>query len=131
MKTTELNTSADPDEPVHKTAARRPCSGILVLTSSLQLLHRNSQALELSRRINQAQGGRESSDLLPTVVMDLCDEIRKVLQIRIATEDWAQFTVRRLIGDPPTPLVLHGMGLPHRAGLQRSRILIMMKELNR
>lgn len=131
MKTTEPQTSPDPDEPAGPSVERRPGSGILVFTTSLQVLHRNPQALELSRRISQAETGTASSDRLPKAVIDLCHEVRRGLQIRIETEYWAQFQVQRLIGEGYKPVVLQGIGLPDRGGLTRSRILIVMKEVER
>ena len=69
--------------------------------------------------------------MLPKVVTDLCYEVRRGLQIRIDSEDWAQFQVQRLIGDVDKPVVLQGIGVPNRGGLERSRILIVMKEVGR
>ncbi|MGH7204692.1 MAG: hypothetical protein ACREI2_00630 [Nitrospiraceae bacterium] len=131
MKTTEPQTNPDPDEPASPSAERRPGSGILVFTTSLQVLHRNPQALELSRRIKEAENGTGARDLFPRVVTDLCDEIRRGLQIRIDAGNCAQFQVRRLSGDAPKAVVLHGIGLPDRGGLQQSRILIVMEETGR
>lgn len=131
MKTTEPQTSPDPDEPAGPSVERRPGSGILVFTTSLQLLHRNPEALELSRRISQAETGTAASAVFPKAVTDLCHEVRRRLQIRIDAEDWAQFQVQRPIGEGDRPVVLQGIGLPDRGGLIRSRILIVMKEAGR
>lgn len=131
MKTTEPQTNPDPDEPAGPTSERRPGSGILVFTTSLQLLHRNPQALELSRRMSQAETGTAASAIFPKAVTDLCDEVRRRLHIRIDAEDWAQFQVQRLIGEGHRPVILQGIGVPDRGGLNRSRILIVMKEADR
>jgi len=131
MTTTEPQTNPDSDEPAGPSAKRRPCSGILVFSTSLQVLYRNRQALKLSRRLSQAETGTTSSDILLKGVIDLCLEVRRGLQIRIDAEDWAQFQVRHLIGDPHKPLVLQGIGVPDRGGLTWSRILIVIKEAGR
>jgi len=133
MKATEAITNPDrePDESVRTISERRPGSGILVFTSCLQLLHRNSQALALSRRIMEAETGTGARDVFPRVVTELCDEIKRGLQIRIDAGNCAQFQVRRLSGDAPEAVVLHGIGLPDRGGLQESRILIVMVETGR
>ncbi|TLY17089.1 MAG: hypothetical protein E6K69_02675 [Nitrospirae bacterium] len=117
------------DGPPHARAGRNPGSGILVFNTSLQVLHRNPEAVELSRRIQQAETGTGSGDVLPRVITDLCHKIRRDLQIRIDAGNWGQFQVRRLIGAPQELVVLNGIGLPDRGGWQRSRILIMMKEV--
>lgn len=131
MKTTPPQTNPDPDEPASPRTKRHSCSGILVFTTSLQVLHRNPQALELSRRISQDETGTTSSDMLPKAVTDLCHEVRRGLQIRIDAEDWAQFQVRRLTGDGYRPVALQGIGVPARGGLEQSRILIVMKRIER
>ena len=131
MKTTAPQTKPDSDEPAGPSAERRPCPGILVFTTSLQVLHSNSQALELSQRISQAETGTAPSDMLPKAVSDLCHEVRRGLQIRIDAGDWAQFHIRRLIGEGYKPVVLRGIGVPDRAGLTQSRIVIVMKEAGR
>jgi len=131
MKTTAPQTNPDSDEPAGPSAKRRPCSGILVFSTSLQVLYRNRQALKLSRRLSQAETGTTSSDILLKGVIDLCLEVRRGLQIRIDAGDWAQFHIRRLIGEGYKPVVLRGIGVPDRAGLTQSRIVIVMKEAGR
>ncbi len=128
MKTTAPQTNPDSDEPAGPSAERCPCPGILVFTTSLQMLHSNSQALGLSQRISQAETGTTSSDMLPKAVTDLCHEVRTGLQIRIDAGVWAQFQIQRLIAKGHKPVVLQGIGMPDRAGLTRSRIVIVMKE---
>ncbi|TLY27630.1 MAG: hypothetical protein E6K63_10435 [Nitrospirae bacterium] len=101
----------------------------MVFNTSLQVLHRNPEAVELSRRIQRAETEAVSGDVLPRVVTDLCHKIRRDLQVRIDAGNWGQFQVRRLIGAPQELVVLNGIGLPDRGGWQRSRILIVMKEV--
>jgi DNA-binding CsgD family transcriptional regulator len=119
-------------------ADQRAGPGIVVLSSSLQLLHMNRQAAELSTQINQAETIDENKDnkkvahgVLPVALTELCGEILKVLQIRTEAKDWEQFEVKRLAGDPARPVLLRGFGLPDPGGIQQSRIVITMEEVGR
>jgi hypothetical protein len=129
IETTDPQTNPLQDGPLRPGIGRIPGSGVLVFNTSLQVLHRNPEAVELSRRIQQAETGTVSGDVLPRVVTDLCHKIRRDLQVRIDAGNWGQFQVRRLIGAPQELVVLNGIGLPDRGGWQRSRILIVMKEV--
>ena len=129
IETTDPQTNPLQDGPLRPGIGRNLGSGVLVFNTSLQVLHRNPEAVELSRRIQQAETGTVSGDVLPRVVTDLCHKIRRDLQLRIDAGNWGQFQVRRSIGTPQELVVLNGIGLPDRGGWQRSRILIMMKEV--
>jgi DNA-binding NarL/FixJ family response regulator len=63
--------------------------------------------------------------------VDLCGEISKLLQIWTDVKDWEQIRIKRVIGSPNRPVLLSGLGLPDRHGLQQSRILITMEEMGR
>jgi len=133
MKATESKTNPDrePDESADPTVHLRPGSGILVFTTSLQVLHSNPQALDLSRRMSRAEIATAAGGIFPKAVTDLCHEVRSRLQVRIDAENWTQFLLQRQIGEGHSPVVLQGIGVPDRGGLQQSRILIVMKETAR
>lgn len=123
-----------PDQ-VENIAEQRTGSGIVVLSSSMQLLHMNRQASELSRQINMAESGgqapKAAHGVLPTALTELCSEIVKALQVRTEAKDWEQFEVKRLAGDPNQPILLRGFGLPDKGGIQQARLVITMEEVGR
>ena len=112
-------------------AEKRVGPGILMLTSSMQLLYRDRRSWELCAQVNKHQSGKAANGVLPPAVADLCVKIMKALQVRPEAKDWEQFQLRRIVGDPKRPILLCGLGLPDTTGSQQSRILIMMEEIGR
>ncbi|HEY3197098.1 MAG TPA: helix-turn-helix transcriptional regulator [Nitrospirales bacterium] len=109
---------------------RRVGPGILILTSSSQLLYKDRRAWDLCAEINKG-AGKAANGVLPTPVVELCGEVNKLLQIWTDAKDWEQIRIKRVIGSPDQPILLSGLGLPDRHGLQQSRILITMEAIGR
>jgi DNA-binding CsgD family transcriptional regulator len=114
----------------HSIVGRRLGPGILILTSSTQLLYKDRRAWELCAEISD-RSGSTANTVLPTQVVELCDEVTKLLQIWTDAKDWEQIRIKRVIGNPDRPILLCGLGIPDRHGLQQSRILITMEEIGR
>lgn len=110
---------------------RRSGPGIMVFSTTLQLLHVDPRAQELCRRITHTQHGTPARGVVPPVVMEFCLDIRKAIQARTAGNDWQQFQLRKLSGTVQRPILLRGYGLPDSSGIDMSRILIMMEEVGR
>src|SRR5205823_10280428 len=100
-------------------AEKRVGPGILMLTSSMQLLYRDRRSWELCAQINKHQSGKAANGVLPPAVADLCVKIMKALQVRPEAKDWEQFQLRRIVGDPKRPILLCGLGLPDTTGSQQ------------
>ena len=132
---TNLENPSQPDDPGETIADQRAGPGIVVLSTSMQLLHMNRQAADLSRKINIAekgsQEGKVASGVLPTALTELCGEIVKALHVRTEAKDWEQFEVKSLSGDPERPILLRGFGLPDRNGIEHSRIVVTLEEVGR
>ncbi len=115
---------------VESIAEQRVGPGILLLSSSLQLMHMNRRAWELSGKITQAENGKAATGVLPMAVTELCAEVVTALQVRTNVKDWEQVQIRRLVGTQNPPVLLRAFGLPdHRGGFQQARILILMEEV--
>ena len=112
-------------------AEKRLSPGVLVLSTSLQLLYMNQRARDLSQHINWSEHGRVAMWILPQLVSELCDEIVPALKIRIQLKDWDQVEVKRMTNDVDRPILVRGLGLPGQSGLQDSRVLIFMEEVGR
>jgi DNA-binding CsgD family transcriptional regulator len=69
--------------------------------------------------------------VLPPAIIELANEINRLLQIWPEAKDWEQVRIKRVIGSPDHPVLLSGLGLPDRHGLQQSRILITLEEIGR
>ncbi len=122
-------------EPVDNLLDQRAGAGIVVLSSSMQLLHMNRQAAELSKLINMAENGdtpaKAAHGVLPSALTELCAELIKALQVRTEAKDWEQFEVKRIAGNPNQPVLLRGFGLPDRGGVQHARLVVTLEELGR
>lgn len=122
-------------EPADNLADQRAGAGIVVLSSSMQLLHMNRQAAELSKLINMAENGgapaKSAQGVLPAALTELCTEVLKALQVRTEAKDWEQFEVKRIAGNPNQPVLLRGFGLPDRGGIQYARLVVTLEELGR
>src|SRR5438132_6685921 len=110
-------------------AGERVGPGILILNPSTQLLYKDHRAWDLCAEINKGDG--RTADGLPFSIVELCAEVNKLLQIWTDVKDWEQIRIKRVIGSPNRPILLSGLGLPDRNGLQQSRILITMEEMGR
>jgi DNA-binding CsgD family transcriptional regulator len=122
-------------DPADNLADQRVGAGIVVLSTSMQLLHMNRQAAELSKLINMTDNGgtppRAAQGVLPAMLTELCLEIIKALQVRTEAKDWEQFEVKRIAGNSKQPVLLRGFGLPDKGGIQHARLVVTMEELGR
>ena len=116
-------------EQAESIAGKRMGPGILMLSSSMQLLYSDRRTWELIGRISKTDS-TGSHGVLPPPVVELSAEILKILQVRTDAKDWEQFRVKRVLGDPDHPVLLCGFGLPEQEGT-KSRILITVEELGR
>jgi DNA-binding CsgD family transcriptional regulator len=119
------------DYHVERIAEKRAGPGILLLSSSMQMLYRDRRTWELCAEINKIQSGTAANGVLPPAVAEVAAEIMKTLQVRTEAKDWEHFRVKRIIGDQKRSVLLRGVGLPDRGGIQHSRILITMEEVGR
>ena len=110
-------------------ADRRMGPGILMVSSSMQLLYSDRRIWELFGRI-KPQEGKPLHGVLPPAVEGLCSEIIKLLQVRTEAKDWEHFRVKRVVGDPVQPILLSGVGIPEQHG-GKSRVLITIEALGR
>ena len=108
-------------------ADKRMGPGILMLSSSMQLLYSDRRIWELFGRI-KPQEGKAQHGVLPPAVEALCSEIIKILQVRTEAKDWEHFRVKRVVGDPVQPILLSGVGIPEQHG-GKSRVLITIEAL--
>ncbi len=115
----------DSDRSPEVAVDRHTGPGVIVLSASMRVLHMNRQAVELAKHMTLSSG------LLPTVVTELCAEIMKDLQVRIEQQNWEQFEVTRVAGNPSWPVLLRGFGLPEQTGgIQRSRMVVTLTKVD-
>ena len=116
-----------------KIAEPRGGPGVLVLAPPMRLLHMNQRAWDLTSHIDHCENGngisKAAKGLLPAPLLQLCAEIFRHLKDRTEAKDWEQFEVRRMLGAPERPLMIHGFGVPGNKGQEQSRVIIVMDEL--
>src|SRR5205085_7062240 len=106
-------------------ADKRLGPGLLMLTSSMRLIYKDSRAWQLCAQINRFNtGGKPANGVLPPAVAGVCEDIQKTQHDDAMPNRYAdRVGVRRIAGDPNRPVLLCGFALPD------SRILILMEEL--
>jgi DNA-binding CsgD family transcriptional regulator len=111
-------------ESAHSGKRSQQATGIIMLTSSLSLVHMSPRAFELSRRIN-AHSGKVAHGVLPTQVLQLCTAIKRHGGFQMHVVSLGRERGRRPAGEPG--IVLYGFEIP--GGIRQSvRVLVLMKE---
>lgn len=101
--------------------------GILVFSRTMQVLHVNRRALELTGGIGLGENGPVRV-VLSTPVIELRTEIQATLDSRIVANVWEPFEVRRFVFEPGRKLLLRGFGLPDRSASEHSHIVILLED---
>ena len=104
--------------------------GIVVLSSSLQILHMNRQAIALLTQWERADQSIGAEQALVAPLHQLCQDIIETMQVRLGSNNWEQFQQYRTIGDSPHSILLKGFGLPDYRGLPHSRIVMLLSPHN-
>jgi hypothetical protein len=100
--------------------------GIVVLSSSLQVLHINRRAMALLTQLERTAQSIGAELAVAAPLHQHCQNIVEILQARLASNNWEQFHQYRTIGDSPHTILLKGFGLPDRMGLAHSRIVMLL-----
>jgi DNA-binding CsgD family transcriptional regulator len=108
-------------------AAKHTGPGILILSTSGRFLYKDRRAWELCSQLPASVGGDHGT--LPEVIEEMCAQITKLLQVWTHTKDWEEYRVKRYVGEADRGMLLSGLGLPDRYGLQEARILITIEEI--
>ena len=113
--------------------AQRGSPGMLVLAPPLRVLHMNDHASKLLRRLpNERKGNghaRQAKGLLPKCVHEICSAIFAMHRARRPARDWKRFEIRRVLGAPERPILIHGFGVPDRNGRRHSRAVLLVEAI--
>ena len=126
MSTTVMNELTQSDD-LDTLAANSPGPGLLILSTTLQLIYSDRRAWDICKRI-QSSSGKTAAGVLPPPVTQVCEEVVKHLAVRTDVKDWEDFRVKRVVGDPQQPIFLCGFGLPTPVG-GKSRVLIILEDI--
>ena len=102
--------------------------GIMLLTTSMQLLYKDQRAGELCRQIIRYQDGKTANGVLPPAVASLVEQIQKILKLRTDPKDWERIQLRRVVNTLHSSVLLCGTALMDQTHTQQ-RILIVISEV--
>ncbi len=102
--------------------------GIMLLTTSMQLLYKDRRAGELCQQIIRCQDGKAANGVLPPAVASLVDQIGKTLTVRTDPKDWEQIQLRRIVNTLHSSIFLCGTALIDQTNAGK-RILIVISEV--
>ena len=109
-------------------AALHAGPGIMLLTTSLQLLYKDRRAWELCQQIIQCQDGKMANGVLPPAIASLADEIQRTLKVRTDPKDCEQIQLRHVVNTLHSSLLLFGTAFIDQTNAQK-RILIVISEV--
>ncbi len=100
--------------------------GIVVLSSSLQVLHMNRRAMALLTQLELTTQSIGTERAVAAPLHQHCQDIIETLRARLGSNNWEPFHQYRTIGDSTHSILLKGFGLPDHRGLPHSRIVILL-----
>jgi DNA-binding CsgD family transcriptional regulator len=118
-----------PSASTEALANLRSGPGVLVFTTSMQLLYISRFARELCRRINQSRPGKPAFGVLPLEITRLGDQILRMLRIWSAPKDWEEIKLTSLTRSLNAPILLTGIAIPDANGIKNARILVLLEEV--
>lgn len=113
-----------PDTCVQKTTS----PGILVFSRTMELLHVNRRAIELT---GQSDMGKTAPIryVLSRPVREVCVEVQQALDSYVEAGSWVPLEVRKIVSGPERWILLRGFGVVDRETVDHSRIVIVLDEL--
>ncbi len=103
--------------------------GILVFSRTMQVLHVNRRALELTGGISGTENGTVRV-VLSTPVIELRAEVQATLDSRIVANFMEPFEIKRFVVEPGRKLLLRGFGLPDQNASEHSHIVILLEDVS-
>lgn len=100
--------------------------GIVVLSSSLDLLHINKAAIQMLTQLRPSASRVGADQHLTAPLHSFCREIIAVLQERLTSRSFEPFRQYHAIGDSDRELLVKGFGVPDKRGLPYSRIVLLL-----
>jgi len=105
--------------------------GVVVLSSSLQLLHINHHAISLLTDVGQGSSYPDANGNLTSPLHPHSHEILMAIRKRLASHNFTPFHCYRTIGEHTQEILLKGFGLPDRRGFFHSRIVMLLMPQSR
>ena len=104
--------------------------GFAVFSSSAQVLYLDRHARRLLKRINLSEKGYATDGALPLILTELYDELLTAVCDRTEAQCRTCVSVKRVIPMQGFRMMLRGVGLPDKHGIERVRIVFVMQEID-
>lgn len=102
--------------------------GILVFSRTMELLHVNRRAMELTDQ--SEKGATAATRCVPSrPVLEVCAEVQQALNPYVEAGTWVPVEVRKIISSPERWILVRGFGLLDRNAIDHSRIVIVLDEV--
>lgn len=108
-------------------SATSPDTGLMVLSSSLRILHINGPARSLMALFGEAHElwPYLSPESMPAILIEFCGSLLTELRRQADSQEWAEFEMRRVCHMVTPPLLLRGFGMPAMDGREPRMILTL------
>lgn len=103
--------------------------GTVVFSSTRKALYVNQGAQRLLRRLNRQDNGPLSDEPIPSAVDDLLDEMLPLLQTAMLNHGWMDLKARRLIAAQDRSVLVKAYGIPDRADVHESVVVVTIQEI--
>ena len=103
-------------------------AGLLVLSSSMRILHINDRARTLLALFGEAYElwPNLTSEAMPAILTEFCGHVFAELRRQSGSHEWTEFEMRRVCHMVTPALLLRGFGMPSIAG-QESRMILTLQ----
>lgn len=116
------------EHPVLETPdAGVPDSGVVVLSSTMQIRYMSGRAAELMKTVQQ-EAEPAFPGVLPAVIEDFGLELMKMLSTHVQDGIGFNCELRRLAGQPERPILLRGFALIKGRDLTESHVVVILQE---
>ena len=102
-------------------------AGLVVLSSSIRMLHINSRARSLMALFGEAHElwPHLSPESMPAILIEFCGDVFTELQRQVGSHRWAEFEMRRICHMVTPSLLLRGFGMPSKDGREPRMVLTL------
>jgi len=102
-------------------------AGMMVLSSSMHILHMNGPARALMAHFGAAyeRWPHLSPESMPAILTEFCDNVLSELRRHADSQEWTALDIRRVCHMVTPALLLRGFGMPETNGRDPRMILIL------
>jgi len=114
-------------EETHSPSVMPLDAGMMVISSSMHILHMNGPARALMAHFGAAyeRWPHLSPESMPSILTEFCDNVLSELRRHADSQEWTALDIRRVCHMVTPALLLRGFGMPETDGRDPRMILIL------